>query len=782
MANIQQELNNIKTSLYGRDIRKSIHDGIEKMNDETENISSAQSQLETTFEQLIINAGNSNAEVVAARTSANNTTYPQLKNRLDSYDAQFKEIETRKADQSFVDAQFATIVSGAPKGTFQTLSLLKTTYPSGTGGIFLVLEDGHWYYWNSDSLDWLDGGVYQSTELSENSITMDKFKCSQGSMQDCVYVSTIHYITRVDDGLKIKFIGSPVLYYKNIELKSNLTMPTTEFTIPHNHSLVYSLSNKALAVIDTDTVTNIDLILISCHNGIDKVNNLKSYNPTNYPIVHSDATFNYSVNDKGIITINISGDKRVFIKSNTFGHLSYNFAINLNSSYTLNANEALCASLYDSSIVIKDWDNLALDDIVLCVNRKSKLAHNILNIEERGQFLYKNNNVAYYRGKIYLEANADGSFNVHFEDVANKQIFYKLYKTQGYITIDTLKYTVTHNQSLGIDIVNNKLIVGDTDTLSNTSLILLSVHNATIKYNNIKLENMNTEGYSENQCENVAIAGSMPIGQGITKINNKLLLFKESKDDHSDYAELKLLDINNLSVLKTIKHNLGHVNSIDYNVKNDCLIIGNNTGAGQEIPPAIYIIYNASTLIEQDTIDFNTIEKTIINLHDGDNYLGNYGTLSRPNVCWGENNNIAYLLMNDNGVCYKLFLGEGTNNLNTTKTDLTWGVYEEASTEKYNGTCKILGTYYNSNQFGVNQGIAYYKGNIYTSSSHSDLLVSVYSLNNKGYMKLEKTYNNNILNQQGSKIVCEPEDICINEGKLIQSFRGGINGLSITQL
>ena len=24
---------------------------------------------------------------------------------------------------------------------------------------------------------------------------MDKFKCSQGSMQDCVYVNTIHYIT-----------------------------------------------------------------------------------------------------------------------------------------------------------------------------------------------------------------------------------------------------------------------------------------------------------------------------------------------------------------------------------------------------------------------------------------------------------------------------------------------------------------------------------------------------------------------------------------------------------
>ena len=714
------------------------------------------------------------------------TTVEKLLNELDATKAelssQVEGLETRKADQSFVDAQFATIVSGAPKGTFQTLSSLKAAYPSGTSGIFLVLADGHWYYWNNDASDWLDGGVYQSTGISKNSITMDKFKCSQGSLQDCIYVNNIYYITRVNSDLKIKFIGSPILYYKNIELKTSLTMPTTEFIIPHNYSLVYSFVDNAMSVINTDNVTNTDLILVSCHNGIDKVNNLKNYNPTNYPIVHSDATFNYVVNGDGVITINISGDKRVFIKSNTFGHLNYNFAIDLNSSYTLNANEALCASLYSNSIVIKNWDNLALDDVVLCVNRKSKLIHNILNIEEKGQFLYKNNNVAYYRGKVYLEANEDGSFDVHFENVTNKQIFYKLYKTQGYITIDTLKYTINHNQSLGIDIANNKLIVGDTDILSNTSLILLTVHNATVKYNIMKIENLNTEGYSENQCENVATAGNMPTGQGMTKINNKLLLFEGSKDDHSDYAKLNLLDINNLSVLKTINHNLGHVNSIDYNAKNDCLIIGNNTGFGQEIPPAIYIIYNASTLIEQDTIDFNTIEKTIINLYDGDNYLGGYGDLSRPNVCWGENDNIAYLLMNDNGVCYKLFLGKETNNLNATKTELTWGIYEEATTEKYNGTCKILGTYYNSNQFGVNQGIAYYKGNIYTSSSHSDLLVSVYSLNSKGYMKLEKTYNNNILDRQGTKIVCEPEDICINEGKLIQSFRGGMNGLSITQL
>lgn len=82
-------------------------------------------------------------------------------------------LQQSKADKSFVDSQFASIVSGAPKGTFATLSALQSSYPNGTEGVFLVLENGHWYYYASG---WKDGGVYQATGIADNSITNEKYK------------------------------------------------------------------------------------------------------------------------------------------------------------------------------------------------------------------------------------------------------------------------------------------------------------------------------------------------------------------------------------------------------------------------------------------------------------------------------------------------------------------------------------------------------------------------------------------------------------------------------
>src|SRR5699024_8125084 len=123
--------------VYGRDVRQAIHDGIKKAYDDAaEN-------------------GNANMEVVMARGKFNN-----LNNRLNS-------IDRLKADQSFVDAQFASIVSGAPKGTYASLQALRDAYPNGEEGVFLVLADGNWYYWSELESDWLSGGRYQSTGLSD---------------------------------------------------------------------------------------------------------------------------------------------------------------------------------------------------------------------------------------------------------------------------------------------------------------------------------------------------------------------------------------------------------------------------------------------------------------------------------------------------------------------------------------------------------------------------------------------------------------------------------------
>ena len=91
MANIKTHLNNIKNALFGNEVRGSIHDGIDAINKEVESTTGRQEHLETTFDQLTINAGNSNAEIVDARVKADGTSYKKLGDRLDSVDSQLEQ-------------------------------------------------------------------------------------------------------------------------------------------------------------------------------------------------------------------------------------------------------------------------------------------------------------------------------------------------------------------------------------------------------------------------------------------------------------------------------------------------------------------------------------------------------------------------------------------------------------------------------------------------------------------------------------------------------------------
>ena len=701
----------------------------------------------------------------------NNNVFTDINNRMDNLEAKtntdINNLQSEKRDKNVkITKNDIDITSDNTKIGLLQLSQEVHNALSGNASVSPTITDGS----------------VTTEKIANNSISMNKLKCSQGNFQDVIYCSTVHYLKRVDNAIYIKFIGSPSLYYKNIELKIAQGLTTTEFNIPHNYSLVFSYSNKNLVVKNTDECLTTDLILLSCHNGIAKVNNLKSYNPLNYPIIHTDAEARWKKDNTDNIIITFSGDKRVFIKSNTFGNIGYNFAITLNDSYTLSSNEALCASLYDATIVIKNWDNLGIDDIVLCCNRKGVLAENNINLKEINA-ISKLNDSVYYRGRIWAEKNSEETFIIRFEKIDNPNLFYRFKDSVGLITLDTFVYTVGRNQGLLLDLETKKLIVGDIENLAKKQLILLTVYNHRIINCKLTLENsIIPQGFNECQDKNVLINGDFPTGQGMTLIGDELLVFQEAKDDHTEYSSLNIVDINTLKIKRTIQHNIGHVNSVDYNPNNDCLIIGNNTGSGQEIPPAIYIIYNATSLINQSQINFNTISKSIINLYEGETFLGNYGNLSRPNVCWGENDRIAYLIINDNGVCYKLQLGKGINNLNTTKTDYTWGEFLNVDDDKYNGTCKIMKTYYNSTNLGVNQGISLYKGKIYVSCSHNDVLTAIYSLKSNGVMQLEDTITNNLFNENGEKIEVEPEDIVISDGKLYQTFRGSVNGVVINEL
>ena len=107
MADIKTHLNNIKGALYGKDVRGSIHDGMDAINKEVENTTSRQVDLENTFDQLVINAGNSNAEIVDARVKSDGTSYSKLGDRLNEVDSQ---LDHNKNNIDILKTQYVNVL------------------------------------------------------------------------------------------------------------------------------------------------------------------------------------------------------------------------------------------------------------------------------------------------------------------------------------------------------------------------------------------------------------------------------------------------------------------------------------------------------------------------------------------------------------------------------------------------------------------------------------------------------------------------------------------------
>nr|DAY67369.1 MAG TPA: xylan esterase [Caudoviricetes sp.] len=85
---VEEAIKKLRAAWTGREVRDRMADTIEAMNEEVTNTSSKQSILEETFNNLIINEGNSNAEVVAARVDQNGNSYDTLGKRMNNFDEQ----------------------------------------------------------------------------------------------------------------------------------------------------------------------------------------------------------------------------------------------------------------------------------------------------------------------------------------------------------------------------------------------------------------------------------------------------------------------------------------------------------------------------------------------------------------------------------------------------------------------------------------------------------------------------------------------------------------------
>src|SRR5690625_584100 len=84
------------------------------------------------------------------------------------------KIESQELNDNFsyLESRYESMDKGSPKGSFETLDELETAYPNGDDGIFVVNEDGNWYYWGGE--EWTAGGIYQAKGISDYSVTPKK--------------------------------------------------------------------------------------------------------------------------------------------------------------------------------------------------------------------------------------------------------------------------------------------------------------------------------------------------------------------------------------------------------------------------------------------------------------------------------------------------------------------------------------------------------------------------------------------------------------------------------
>lgn len=88
-------------------------------------------------------------------------------------------LSKNKTDKTYVDSMLSSIAQGGPRELFYSLTALKSKYPSGADGTYLVFDsattDGaHSYMWDTANLTWKDLGTYQAAGIADGSITNPK--------------------------------------------------------------------------------------------------------------------------------------------------------------------------------------------------------------------------------------------------------------------------------------------------------------------------------------------------------------------------------------------------------------------------------------------------------------------------------------------------------------------------------------------------------------------------------------------------------------------------------
>lgn len=176
-------------------------------------------------------------------------------------------LENNKADVEYVDTKVKAVASGAPKGVYATLAELQYAKPNGDSNIYIISEDGCWYYWKGSS--WTKGGVYQGIQLEEHSVKMNHVdgikqlnKCTPETIVMGAYINT-NYVENPTAGTayaKIPIIPEHTYVICRYGLENQGSSMTS--SIPFS---ITSIDGTNLVTAREDTIyTNVDNNNVRC--------------------------------------------------------------------------------------------------------------------------------------------------------------------------------------------------------------------------------------------------------------------------------------------------------------------------------------------------------------------------------------------------------------------------------------------------------------------------------------------------------------------------------------
>ncbi len=278
-----------------------------------------------------------------------------------------------------------------------------------------------------------------------------------------------------------------------------------------------------------------------------------------------------------------------------------------------------------------------------------------------------------------------------------------------------------------------------------------------------------------------------------TWVGNRFLGFVGSSDDLSTSAGY--IDIHEFAngiyvngerqartSLSRLYHYWGHCNTVDYNISNDCLILGNGSG-DYRLPGKIIIIPRFSNVINVCASDTNPVSLYDVNALVID--CADYDLGSKFNLVWGDDNdknyNIAYLIsanidgsVRANGgdleTIRKIVLKKGTDK----------GEYGQIVNNKtpFNGTFNIVETYHQKTDGYVNcdQGTCYYNGEIIAAIGHDGAWYWRMRLGDGRIYR--KDYKQHSYHDTGLSNYGNASGVCVKDGYLYM----GRSGLGIMMI